>query len=282
MANNNFVPEVWSASILENFHNQAVLTGLTNREYEGELKSGSEIHIAGIVDIKIKDYKTGVLPAASGSGKQPRTTAPDTVANTGVDMVIDQEKSFDFLVDDIDRAQSNKSFDKYTESAGLGLVEDAEAFLTGLLSTQGTAVTGVATPTDWASAYNVALTLRGKLTDAKVPQSGRVLLVNAKYENFLLSDGSKLTAFDKVNTTDGLREAIIGRLLGFDVVVSPWMDNTKPMAIALHKPSVAYVSQISEIESMRAQNTFADRVRGLHVYGGKVLRPTAVQVFKGA
>ena len=282
MANNNFVPEVWSASILENFHNQAVLTGLTNREYEGELKSGSEIHIAGIVDIKIKDYKTGVLPAASGSGKQPRTTAPDTVANTGVDMVIDQEKSFDFLVDDIDRAQSNKSFDKYTESAGIGLVEDAEAFLTGLLSTQGTAVPGLAPPPAWASAYTVALALRGKLTDAKVPQAGRTLLVNAKFENFLLSDGSKLTAFDKANTTDGLREAIIGRLLGFDVVVSPWMDNTKPMAIGLHKPSVAYVSQISEIESMRAQNTFADRIRGLHVYGGKVLRPTAVQVFKGA
>jgi len=134
MADNNFVPEIWSASILENFHNQAVLIGLTNREYEGELKSGSEIHIAGLIDIKIKDYKTGVLPAASGGGKQPRTTAPDTVANTGVDLVIDQEKSFDFLVDDIDRAQSNKSFDKYTESAGIGLVEDAEAFLTGLLS----------------------------------------------------------------------------------------------------------------------------------------------------
>lgn len=281
MADNNFVPEIWSASIMENFHNQAVLTGLANREYEGILKSGSEVHIAGIVDIKIKDYKTGALPAASGSGKQPRTTAPDTVSNTGVDLLIDQEKSFDFLVDDIDRVQSNKSFDKYTESAGIGLVEDAEAFLAGLLSTQGTAATGIATPTDWASAYNVALALRGNLTDAKVPQAGRVLLVNAKFENFLLSDGSKLTAFDKANTADGLREAIIGRLLGFDVVVSPWMDNTKPMAIGLHKPSVAYVSQISKIEGMRAENTFADRVRGLHVYGGKVLRPTAVQVFKG-
>lgn len=281
MANNNFIPEVWSASILENFHNQAVLTGLTNREYEGELKSGATVHIAGIVDIKVKDYKTGVLPAASGSGKQPRTTAPDTVANTGIELNIDQEKSFDFLVDDIDRAQANKSFDKYTESAGIGLVEDAEAFLTGLLSTQGTAVTGLTTPTDWPSAYKIALELRGKLTDAKVPQAGRVLLVNGKFENLLLSDGSKLTAFDKSNTTEGLREAIIGRLLGFDVVVSPWMDNAKSMAIALHKPSVAYVSQISKIESMRAENTFADRVRGLHVYGGKVLRPTAVQVFKG-
>ncbi len=282
MANKNFIPEIWSASILENFHNQAVLTGLTNREYEGELKSGSKIHIAGVIEVKVKDYKTGVLPDASGSGKQPRTTAPDTVADTGIELIVDQEKSFDFLVDDIDRAQSNKAFDKYTESAGIGLVEDAETFLTGLLSTQGTATTGIANPTDWASAYNVVLALRGKLTDAKVPQTDRVLLVNAQFESFLLSDGSKLTAFDKVNTTDGLREATIGRLLGFNVIVSPWMDNTKPMAIGLHAPSVAYVSQITEIENMRAENTFADRVRGLHVYGGKVTRPTAVQVFKGA
>lgn len=281
MANKNFIPEIWSASILENFRNQAVLTGLTNREYEGELESGSKIHIAGIIEVRVKDYKTGVLPDASGSGKQPRTTAPDTVADTGIEMIVDQEKSFDFLVDDIDRAQSNKAFDKYTESAGTGLVEDAETFLTGLLSTQGTATTGIATPTDWASAYNVVLALRGKLTGAKVPQTDRVLLVNAQFENFLLSDGSKLTAFDKANTTDGLREAIIGRLLGFNVIVSPWMDNTKPMAIGLHAPSVAYVSQITEIETMRAENTFADRVRGLHVYGGKVTRPTAVQVFKG-
>jgi gp6 len=281
MSNNNFVPEVWSASILENFHNQSVLTGLTNREYESELSSGSKILIAGITDIKVKDYKTGVIPDAGGSGMQPRTTAPDTVASTGIELTVDQEKSFDFLVDDIDRAQANKSFDKYTESAGLGLVEDTESFLTAMLSTQGTAVTGLTTPTDWASAYKIALALRGKLTDAKVPQAGRVLLVNGQFETHLLSDGSKLAAFDTSNTTDGLREATIGRLLGFDVVVSSWMDNIKPMAIALHKPSVAYVSQISEIESMRAEHTFADRIRGMHVYGGKVLRPTAVQVFKG-
>ena len=282
MSNKYFTPEVWSASILENFHNQAVLTSLTNREYEGEAKSGSEVHIAGIVDVKIKDYKTGALPAASGVGKQPRTTTPDTVDATGIDLLIDQEKSFDFLVDDIDRAQSNKSFDEYTKSAGIGLVEDAETFLTGLLSTQGTVKTGLANPTDWTSAYNIMLALRGTLTNAKVPMAERVLLVNAEFESFLLSDGSKLTAFDKSNTTEGLREAIIGRVLGFDVVVSSWMDNSKPMAIGFHKPSVAYVSQITEVESMRAENTFADRVRGLHVYGGKVVRPSAVQIFKGA
>lgn len=281
MANTNFIPEIWSASILENFHNQAVLTGLTNREYEGELSSGSKVHIPGIVDVKIKDYKTGSVERTGGGGKIPRTTVPDAVESTGIELTIDQEKSFDFLVDDIDRAQSGRSFDEYTKSAALGLVEDAETFLTTLLSTQGTAVTGLANPTNWVTAYDIVRALRKKLTAQKTPHADRALLVNAEFESCLLADGSKVTAFDKSNTTEGLREAIIGRLLGFDVVVSSWMDESKPMAVAFHKPSVVYVSQITETESMRSENSFADRVRGLHVYGGKVVRPTAVQVFKG-
>ena len=282
MSIKNFIPEIWSASILENFHNQAVLTDLTNRDYEGEVKSGSKIHIPGIVDVEVKDYKTGVVENPKGGGKLPRTTAPDELSDTGIDLVIDQEKSFDFLVDDIDRVQSDQSFDAYTDSASLGLVEDAEEFLTAMLSTGGTKVSGATAPTDWASAYGVVLKVRGELTKAKVPQANRVLLINASFEQYLLSDGSKLTTFDKSNSSDGLREATIGRLLGFDVVTSPWMDDSKPTAIGLHTRSVAFVSQVEKIESLRAEHKFADRIRGLHVYGGKILRPTAVQVYKGA
>ena len=281
MATSHFIPEVWAASIMENFHNQAVLTGMTNREYEGQLTTGSTIHIPGIVDVKVKDYKKGTVPDGGG-GTKPRTTSPDTLSDTGLDLTVDQEKSFDFLVDDIDRAQSKYSFDAYTKSAATGLVEDAETFLTTLTATKGTAATGLTSPTDWATAYDVVLSLRGLLTDVKVPQSDRTLLVNAAFERFLLSDGSKLTAFDKSNTTDGLREATIGRLLGFDVVTTPWLDNAKPTAIGLWKPALAYVSQIDKTEGMRSQESFADRVRGLHVYGGGILRPTAVQVFKAA
>ena len=282
MAITHFIPELWSASILENFHNDAVLVGLANRQYENQFTAGSTIHIPGIVDVQIKDYKTGVVDKTGGGGKIPRTTAPDNIADTGVDLVIDQEKSFDFLVDDIDRAQANQSLDVYTQSAATGLVEDAETFLTALLTAKGTAATGITTPTDWAGAYAAVLKLRGLLTGNKVPQQDRVLVVNAAFEEFLLSDGSKLTAFDKSNTTDGLRNATIGRLLGFDVVTSAWLDNSKPMAIGYYKPALAYVSKIDETESMRSENKFADRIRGLHVYGGGVLRPTAVQVFKGA
>lgn len=281
MTTTNFIPEVWAASILENFHNQAVLTGLTNREYEGQLTAGSTIHIPGIVDVEVKDYKTGVVKDTGGVAI-PRTTAPDAVSDTGIDLVVDQEKSFDFYVDDVDRAQSKYGFDAYTNSASLGLVEDAETFLTAMLATGGTAIAGAAAPTNWESAYAAILKTRGALTSAKVPQSQRTLIINASFEQLLLSDGSKLTSFDKSNTTDGLREATIGRLLGFDIVTSPWLDDTKPTAIGVWTPAVAYVSQIDKVESMRGQDKFADRVRGLHVYGGGILRPTAVQVYKGA
>ena len=281
MSLDNFIPELWSASILENFHNDAVLVGMANREYEKNFTAGSKLHIPGVVDVQVKDYKTGAV-TGTGGAKVPRTTIPDAVASTGIEITIDQEKAFDFLVDDIDAVQANQSMDAYTKSAAAALVEDAETFLSAMLTSKGTAVTGIANPTDWASAYTAILKLRGKLLAAKVPAMDRVLLINASFEEFLLSDSSKLTSFDKSNMTDGLREATIGRLLGFDVVTSPWLDDTKPMAVAFHKPSVAYVSQVEKTESMRAEQTFADRVRGLHVYGGAVLRPTAVQVFKAS
>mgnify|MGYP001776549121 FL=1 len=203
MSTSHFIPEVWVASILENFRNKAVLTGLANRDYEGDLKAGNTVHIPGIVDIQVKDYKTGVVAKPGGGGTLPRTTAPDEVSDTGIEIKVDQEKSFDFIVDDIDAAQANQPvMDKYSESAAAGLVEDAETFLTTMTLTSGTAATGLTAPTNWETAFDVVRGLRRRLTSAKVPQANRTLLVNAAFEEFLLSDGSKLTAFDKSNTTE--------------------------------------------------------------------------------
>jgi hypothetical protein len=164
----------------------------------------------------------------------------------------------------------------------MGLVEDAETFLTTLLLTGGTAATGLTVPTDWESAYNIVLDLYLRLNDAKVPVANRTLLVNPAFQRFLLADGAKLTSFDKSNTTDGLREATLGRLLGMDVIADPFITATTPVAAACWIPALAYASQIQKTESMRGEQKFADRVRGLHVYGGKLTRPTAAQVYKAA
>ncbi|WP_144628936.1 P22 phage major capsid protein family protein [Arthrobacter woluwensis] len=264
MAITKFKPIIWSSKILTGFRENAIFAGLANSEYTGDAKSGSTVRIVSAVDVAVKDYK------ANG-----RTTSADDITDTSQDLLIDQEKNFDFYVDDIDRAQAAGNLSAYTESAAAGLVEDADKFLAALLILQGTAITS--TPaTDGKSAWNVVRDLKKALDKAKVPAGNRVFAANAEFTSLLLENDAKLMQADVSGTTAGLREAAIGRLLGFDSYSSENLPTTnKPQITAWWKPSLAYVSQIEKTEAMRADNKFADRLRGLHVYGGKLIRPTA-------
>ncbi|MFP9035536.1 P22 coat protein - protein 5 domain protein, partial [Enterococcus faecalis] len=98
MAVTHFIPEIWSSYILERYMAKNVFASLVDRKYEGEARKGNTIHIPGVVAPAVKDYK-----AAS------RTTSADAISDTGIDILIDQEKNFDFYVDDIDNAQSNEN-----------------------------------------------------------------------------------------------------------------------------------------------------------------------------
>ena len=276
MAINHFIPEIWNASMLESFWEQAIAAGLVNREYEGDATKGNTVKITSAVDVAIKNYKTGSVSDGSG-GTIPRTTTADAISDLGQDLLIDQEKSFDFYVDDIDRAQAAGSMDAFTRSAAAGLVEDADKFILS------TAVSGAgieledAAPADSNDAFDIIRDLRKGLNQAHVPASQRVLVVNAEFDALLVGADSKLTAVDTSGSPAGLRDAALGRLLGFTVYVSenlPTVD--APSALAFYQPAVAYVSQIEQTEGLRAQDKFADRLRGLHVYGGKVIRPLGV------
>ena len=267
MAITKFIPELWSSQMLVDFREEAVFAGLTNRQYEGNLTAGNKLHIVSPVPVKVKEYK------AAG-----RTTTADDITDTEIELVIDQEKNFDFYVDDIDRAQSAGALDEYSRSAAHGLVDDADKHLGALAVTNSTAVT--ATVTDAESAWNVLRDLRKALRKAKVPNQNRVFVANAEFEGLLLEYSSKITNADTLGATEGLREAAIGRLLGFDGYVSENLPVTdKPQVVAFHRSAIAFVSQIQKTEAMRAENKFADRLRGLHVYGSKVIRPTAVASF---
>lgn len=267
MAISNFIPEIWSAKIIETFREDALFAGLANREYQGDATKGNTVHIPGIVDVSVKDYK------ANG-----RTTTADEISDTGVDLLIDQEKNFDFYVDDIDKAQANTSLmNPYSNSAARGLVDDADKFLAEQLILNGTGATVGAPATDATSAWNLLRDLRTQMRKAKVPNSDRVVVVNAEFAALLEENDAKLMAADTSGDTRGLREGTIGRMLGFDVYTSENLpENTQKQAVAFHKSALAYASQIEKTEAMRAENKFADRLRGLHVYGAKVIRPNAV------
>lgn len=269
MAITKFIPQIWNAQLLLDFRADALAANAVNRSYEGDATKGNTVKITSAVNVAIADYK------AAG-----RTTSASAVTDTGMDLLIDQEKSFDFYVDDIDRAQAAGSFGAYTQSAAEGLIEDADKFilalaLSGALAGNVTAA-GAAISTGDA-ALNILRDLRLKLNKQHVPKSNRVAFVNSEFEAILLEASSKLTQVDKSGSPAGLREATLGRILGFDIVTSENLPNVaKPQILAYHTPSVAYVSQIQETEALRANDKFADRLRGLHVYGGKVIRPKAI------
>ncbi|KQR02488.1 hypothetical protein ASF72_10665 [Arthrobacter sp. Leaf141] len=277
MAIANFIPTVWSSKILTAFREKAIFAGLANREYEGEVKAGNTVKITGVVDVQIKDYKAGALPDGSG-GTLPRTTAPDDITDTTIELRIDQEKNFDFYVDDIDAAQAfTRLLTPYTDSAAAGLVEDSDRWLAALLFLQGTGTAVGAPAIDGKTAWNVIRDLRKQLNKAKVPQGDRIFVANAEFTALLEENDSKLMQANTSGTTKGLQEAQLPRILGFDGFGSENLPTvSRPSIVAYHKSALAYVSQIDKTEPMRAQNKFADRLRGLHVYGGKVLRPTAV------
>ena len=272
MAITNFISELWAAQMLDVWFNESVFAALVNREYEGLATRGNTVHISGVVAPAIKDYKTGVSGA--------RTTAADAISDTGVDLLIDQEKSFDFYVDDIDRAQATGTLEAYTTAAGQGLTADSETFLGNLLVAGGTPADTTAIPDTGDEAFDVVRDLRKQMNKAKVPADSRVLVVNAEFESLLLGANSKLTAVNVSGDNSGLRNATLGQLLSFRTVVTNYLPAVDaPQAVAFNTRCAAFVSQIDQTEGMRAQDKFADRIRGLHVYGGKVVRPEGVIVF---
>ncbi|MCI9889095.1 hypothetical protein JT358_11600 [Micrococcales bacterium 31B] len=272
MSVDNFIPEVWSATMLETFRNEAVWAGLTNRAYQGEASKGNTVHVTSAVPVTIKDYK------AAG-----RTTKPEKVDTTQVDILVDQEKVFDFLIDDIDRVQAAGSMEEFARSAALGIAEDADSHIAALAVTSGTPFTSSTSVTTGNGAHDLLVDIRRALGKAKTPSGNRVVVINPDFEALLLKADSKLASMDTSGSTEGLRNATIGNLLGFRVVVSNNMPSQdKPQVVAMHESALAFVSQVEKTEAMRAQDSIADRMRGLHVYGAKVIRPLSVQVWTAA
>lgn len=268
MAITNFKPTIWSSAILERFNTANILIPGLNHEYEGVLSHGNTVKITGVNTPAIVDY--------AGAS---RTITPAAMTDTTQSLVIDQEKAFSFIVDDIDRVQAAGSFEPVTRDAGAALSEDAEATVIAALKSGGTSA-GTAAITTADHVYAAFITIRTALVKALVPTTNRVMAVSPEAAALLLGSGSKLTSFDPVGD-EPIRNGVIGRLLGFTVVEHPQLTHTsnRPALIGFHAPSVAYVGQIQKVESGRMENKFADYVRGLNVFGTKVLRATAVQTY---
>lgn len=266
MAITNFVPTIWHAALLENLHAAQIVVPTLNRNYEGDIRNGGEtVNITGFTSPTINSYSGSIT-------RQALTDSTQALA-------IDQQDYFAYLVDDVDRVQAAGSFEPVMADAAAGLADDAEDYAIGLMAAGGTSV-GTSAISDFATAYAAIVAMREAMGKAKIPTSARYLAVNPDFASFLLGAGSTLVKVNEAGSDGELRNGVIGRLLGFTVLETPAasLANTSlPAAVAYHGPSVAYADQIVKMRANVALDAFGDQVDGLHVYGAKVLRATAVQ-----
>jgi len=270
MAITNFIPEYWSSKILVALRDKLTYAqpNVINRNYEGEIRqAGDTVHITNFVDPSTRAY----------TRNDP--ISYDILTDATRALVIDQERYFAFSVDDVDRRQALGGFvEEATTGASYNLAADADEYVGGLMLA-GVDVgnqLGAETVADGEDAYDLLVELRTLLTRSNTPAQGRFAIVPPEFYALLLKSDLFVRA-DASGTTEGLRNGFVGRAAGFDIIESNVVPEDSGGAfgvIAGHSIATTYAEQIVKTEALRLETTFGDGIRGLHVYGAKVVRPT--------
>lgn len=267
MAITNFIPEVWSASILEALRAKLVFPSLCNRDYEGDIReAGDTVHITGYDDVTVKKYTRGTNI----------TVDAVTDANKGT-LTIDQSDYFAFKVNDLDKVQAKADLTgNFTNSAAYNMALNVEKYISGLMDKAATAPAKTISVTTPSDAYLAVVEARKQLDKQNVPTEGRWIVVSPDFYALLLQDSRFIEGTEAGHNT--LLNGVVGSVSGFTVVESnnvPTVSDkpSEQSIIAGTNAATTFAQQVNKVEAMRMQDDFADMVRGLDLYGGLVVRP---------
>jgi hypothetical protein len=268
MAITNTLPQIWSARILAKLEKNLVFAqpGVVNRDYEGDIRQdGDRVHIHSFNDLTIGTYV-----------KNTTTISYEQLTDTRVTLLIDQAKYFAFKVDDIDTAQMRPELiDAAADRAAYQLAEDADSYVASLYSGASTSSPDNTIETSQFTATNVYqkfVDLSVLMDQVNLPAEGRYVVVPPWVKGLLLQNSTFVTAAQPCAVLNGS----IGQIAGLNILVSNNVKTTGTSPVvshmmAGHASALAYAEQIVNVEGLRLEGSFADAVRGLHLYGAKVL-----------
>jgi hypothetical protein len=280
----NFIPEIWSGKLIENFYDATVLAAISNTNYEGEIrKMGDTVNIRTTPEITIKTYVKG------------QTLSVENPDKPKIQLVIDKGEYFACIEDDVDKVQADVNMmDMWSKDASERMkIKIDQRVLTDILPSISASNKGASAGRITAninlgtSGSPVAITktnvldyivdMGTVLDEANCPESDRFLIIPAKMAGFIkksdLKDAS-LTG-DSVSV---LRNGRLGMIDRFTLYMSHNLSVTsgKFSIISGHKMGFTFASQMTEMESLRAESTFGNVIRGLQVYGYQVVKPEAL------
>jgi len=287
----NFIPELWSGKLIENFYDATVLAAISNTDYEGEIRQyGDTVNIRTTPEITIRDYVKG------------QTLTVENPDKPKIQLVIDKGEYFACVEDDVDKVQSDINLmDTWTKDASERMkIKIDQRVLTDILP--GIAATNKgATAGEQTASFNLGTTgsplavtkdgaggtksvidllvdLGTVLDEANCPEQNRFVVIPAKMAGLIkkseLKDAS-LTG-DSVSV---VRNGRLGMVDRFTLYVSHNLKvdaGSKFNLIAGNKMGFTFASQMTNMETIRSESTFGNIVRGLQVYGYKVVKGEAL------
>ena len=260
----NFIPTVWSETLYKQLSKTFIAVNHCNRDFEGDIKGkGSSVKICGVGGITISDYT-----------KNTDMSAPQTLSDNLCTLTIDKAKFFNFQIDDVDKVQASPMLmDAALQRAAEALASEADKYVFSLVSHASVKITH--TQESGESIFNTILKARETLYKNNVTDGTELFLeVTPKVATTILKE-----KFALPSTTEGTVESgYLGSIFGCKIYVSTNLaqdvdDTMSDYCILRTRRAIAFADQLSEIEAYRPEKRFADAVKGLHLYGAKVVYP---------
>jgi|TARA_R100000278_G_scaffold15434_1_gene15878 hypothetical protein len=294
-ANSFFLPSVYSKKVLNFFRKASVVEAITNTDYAGEISAyGDSVKIIKEPVISVSDYTRG------------SDTTATKLTDEELTLVVDSAKAFKFIVDDIETNMSHVNFKEVASSSAAYALKDSydaaviATMFSGISSSSPDHVLGSDNATDLAAGtfdgtgnldigfgtsehdpLDVMARMSRLLDEQNVPEEGRWFVASPDFYEVLGQASSKLLSVDFNAGQGSIRNGLVssGKLRGFDMYKSNNIASTSNAAgkcMAGHISAVATANTILSTEVLRDPSSFGDIVRGLHVYGAKVLRSEAL------
>lgn len=288
MALSPLFPSLWSARITYFATQFSAFLPNATREWEGEARMGNTVKIPTVDrSVTINDYS-----------RTADLTAPEDIDATTQDLLINQEKAFNFSLEDLDAVQSRipgaTLIDIKSQGAGLAMAANVDAYVNGLLTALDTTKI-LAAPAAAAFNLNFIADLDRLLTLAKLPQAGHILIMPPelveRIDDGIIAKTYGDAVLDRYFTTPLAADPAEGsngfvfnlkrhrcfvsdsgslRLLTGKAEADRSKTN-QSVVWAYNPRDLALVMQVNRTETYRPEKRFASAVKGLFNYGSKVL-----------
>ncbi|MFO8234111.1 MAG: DmsC/YnfH family molybdoenzyme membrane anchor subunit [Bacteroidales bacterium] len=275
---------------VKEYYDSTMLSQITNTDYEGEISShGDKVIIRTQPSVTIRSYEVG----------QPLETEFPTGGTT--ELLIDKGLYWQTAIDDvIEKQQDIDQMRLWGQDAAeqlkISLDSEVLAYIPANVAAEnqgdsagrisGNVDLGTTTAAISLTSSNVLeviLKLGQVLDEQNVPETGRFVVMPFWATTLLKLSDIK----DASLTGDGsspLRNGMVGRIDRFTVYNSNLLpvhtgsDDWRTVILAGHKDAATFATQLTKTEDLRSEKTFGSIMRGLVVYGYKMIKEEAMAV----